>query len=308
MALPAEFVPQDLTYEVEPGKQAPIAEHPFIKNQPDVPTFFKSVLDSHREVGARIPVKIERVRNNDGTFGPKVEALEQWRKDHLPKLYDAGVLDRPPSRPEEYEIRKPESLQEGVNWSDERAGRFAAAGIKYGLSKAAMKELHDLHVEAVQGTAAVLKTSYDETMLELKKEHGDKFDERMEMAKRFNRIIFKKPEELEFMEKTGMGNHPVLAGILMRLAPYAQNDSSLVEELKQSGSEAGTVQNTEQARAKVRDELADIMSNKDNPKHAGYLRGDKDVSDYIDSLYATIYGRGTVEIANNSGITVVRAQ
>lgn len=306
MALPAEFVPQDLTYEAEPGRSVPLAEHPFIKDSPDVPTFFKRVIDTHREVGSRVPIKIERVRNSDGTFGPKIEAVEQWRKDHLPKLYDAGILDRPPSKPEEYEIKKPDNLYEGVNWSDDRAKKFGEIGIKYGIPKAAMAELHKLHVEGVEGTQAVLKTSYDDTMLKLKREHGDKFDERMEMAKRFNRLIFKDPEELAFMEETGLGNHPILAGILMRLAPYAQNDSSLVESLKEAGNTPGSVPNTEAEREKIRAELADIMSNKDNPRHAGYLRGDKDVSDYIDSRYATIYGKGQVDITAGSGITIVR--
>jgi hypothetical protein len=306
MALPAELVPPDVTYEVEPGRQAPVAEHPFIKEAPDVPTFLKRVIDTHREVGSRIPIKIERVRNADGTFGPKVEAVEQWRKDHLPKLYDAGVLDRPITDPAQYEIKKPEHLAEGVNWSDERASRFASIGVKYGIPKAAMQELHKLHVEGVEGLAKTLQTSYDETMLALKREYGDKFDERLEQAKRFNKLIFKNPEEIAFMEETGLGNHPILTSILMRLAPYAQNDSSLVEALKETGVAPGSVPNVEAEREKIRAELGDIMSNKDNPRHLGYLRGDKGVSDYIDSLYAKIYGTGQVEIGTNSGITFVK--
>src|SRR5678816_165280 len=174
MALPAEFVPRELTYEVVPGKTAPIAEHPFYKETPDLATFHKRVMDTHRELGSRVPIKIERVRNSDGTFGPKVEQIEQWRKDHLPKLYDAGILDRPPSKPEEYEIKKPDNLIEGVNWSPDRASKFASIGIKYGVPKAAMAELHALHVEGVQGTQEAVNTSYDATILDLKREHGDK--------------------------------------------------------------------------------------------------------------------------------------
>ena len=307
MALPAEFVPADVTYEIEPGKLAPIAEHPFVKDSPDVPTFFKRVIDQHREIGARVPVRIERQRNADGTFGPKIEAVEAWRKDHLPKLYDAGILDRPPSKPEEYEIKKPENLSEGVNWSDERAAKFAQLGVKHGISKAAMNEFLALHRDAVAGTAAVMKTSYDDTMLALKREYGDKFEQRLEDSKRLNRIIFKTPEEIAFMEETGLGNHPILTSLLMRLAPYAQNDSSLVESMNSAGAAPSTA-NVEEERGKIRDELADIMSNPQNPKHLAYRRNDPSVMAYIQGKYEALYGKGTVEIAANSGIQTVRTQ
>ncbi len=48
----------------------------------------------------------------------------------------------------------------------------------------------------------------------------------------------------------------------------------------------------------VRAELADIMSNKENPKHAGYLMQDKKVMEYIDSRYRGAYGAGTVDLSD----------
>lgn len=298
MAWQDELVPTDLTYE-DNGTQKLLRDHPFVRNAPDLSTFVKQSYDAHREVGARVPIKIERVRNQDGTFGPKIEAIEQWRKDHLPKLYDAGILDRPPTKPEDYEIKKPEQLHDGVNWSDERAGKFAALGIKHGISKAAMHELLDLHRDAVGGVAAIYKANYDETMLGLKREYGDKFDERLEQAKRLNNIIFKSPEDIKFFEETGLGNHPILTSILMRLAPYAQNDSSLVDSLKTQGQVPPD--QIESERAKVRTELADIMSNPQNPRHAAYLRNDPEVNKYITGLYERLYGKGEIEIIPGTG-------
>lgn len=276
-----ESIPADLTYEAEPGKQAPVREHPFVKDTPDYPTFIKRALDAHREVGTRIPVRIDRSNPT---------AVESWRKEHLPKLIDAGILPKPITDPAEYGIKKPDDLHEGVNWSDERAGKFAQIGVKYQIPKEAMNEMLEMHREAIAGTAAVLKTSYDDTMLALKREHGDKFDERMEMAKRFNNLIFKTPEEIAFMEETGLGNHPLLASILMRLAPYAENDTSLVEDLKAEGNQQQSGESLEQAREKIRAELADIYSNPQNPRHEAYKRGDAAVEAYIQSLYTKIYG------------------
>ena len=47
----------------------------------------------------------------------------------------------------------------------------------------------------------------------------------------------------------------------------------------------------------ARAEATDIATNTDNPRHQGYLHGDKSVSQYIDSLYAkAVTGDGKVEI------------
>ena len=273
-----ELVPADLTYDNN-GTPAPMREHPFFKEAPDASTFFKRAFDAHREVGSRIPVRIDK---NNPT------AIENWRKEHLPKLVDAGILPKPISDPKEYGITKPDDLHEGVNWDEGRATKFAQLGVKYNVPKEAMSEFIQLHREAVAGTADKLKTSYDDTMLELKREYGDQFDSRMEMVKRFNNYIFKDPEELAFMEETGLGNHPVLAKILMRLAPYAENDSSFVEELKQTGTASSD--NTEAVRERIRAELADIYGNPQNPLHAKYLANDPEVERIIQEKYKAVFG------------------
>lgn len=286
-------IPIEVTYDNN-GVATPLRDHPFVKEAVDIPTFAKRAFEQHREVGARIPIKIEKIRNDQGLFIPKEESVAAWQKDHLPKLWDAGVLPRPLSDPKEYNITKPDDMHEGLNWSAERAGKFAALGIKHNVSKAAMGEFLALHREAVIGINATLKTSYDDAMLSLKRELGDKFDERMEDAKRFNKLIFKTPEEIAFMEETGIGNHPILLSILARLAPYAQNDSSLVESLKAAGGVQ--VENTEQARNALRAQLADIMGNKENPKHKLYLQRDPATLKEIDDAYKSLYGDAKIEI------------
>src|SRR5215510_16247980 len=105
----SDSLPATLTYE-DNGAQVPMASHPWIRESPDIGHFVNKSLQTHREVGARVPVKIETERTPDGRFMPKQASIDAWRKEHLPKLYDAGVLERPLAKPEDYGFTKPESM------------------------------------------------------------------------------------------------------------------------------------------------------------------------------------------------------
>src|SRR3990167_3754764 len=166
-------LPDTLTVEVD-GKSSPLRETAFVKEAKDFASLVRGGYDAHREVGARIPVK------HDG----KPESIAEWRKTHLPTLYKNGLLNAPPASLEEYGVVKPESLPEGLAWDDDRARRYAAVLHKHGVPKAIVPELMELHVEALLGAQESLKTSVEEGTRALKAEHGDKYDERVEGAKR----------------------------------------------------------------------------------------------------------------------------
>ena len=283
-----DLIPQDATVDVD-GAPKPFREIPFVKEAPDVITALRRGYDAHREAGARVPVRIERVRNADGTFGPKAEAVATWRKEHLPKLYEAGIIDAPPLNVEAYDIKRPNDIPEGVAWSDERAKKFGELGLKHGVSKSAMSDFLALHREAVIGTQEVLKTSYDEGMAALKKEHGEDLEAVLEDCKRLNDIIFQKPEELELIEKTGIANHPTWLSILARLSKFAKQDSSLVEDMTSSGTRNTGEANVATQEA-LRREIADIMTNPQNTLYEKYHRGDAQVRADIEKKYEEAYG------------------
>ena len=46
----------------------------------------------------------------------------------------------------------------------------------------------------------------------------------------------------------------------------------------------------------VREEVKEIMTNKDHPMHEGYWRKDKAVMAHIDAQYKRAVGTGTVEL------------
>lgn len=277
----SDTLPDTLTVEHE-GKTIPLREHSFAKESPDLATFAKRAYDAHREVGARIPIKIS-----------KPEDIAVWRQEHLPKLYKAGILDAPLASPDLYEIKRPEKLPEGLGWNDDLSKKFATTLHKHGAPKALAGELLTLYEEALLGGQKTLKTSYDEGMASLKREHGDKFDERQEVAKRLVSQTFKTPEELEFFESTGLGDHPGFLNIFMRLAPLAMQDSSFLRDATRPGGEM--------SGDDVRAELSKIMNDKTHPMYEGYKRSDAKVLAYIEELYKKAYGDAKVTIGEGLG-------
>lgn len=280
MAWPDE-IPADLTYDADGGVKIPLREHPFVKESPDLGHFVNRAFQNHREVGARIPVKIERVRAADGTFAPNTEAVTAWRKDHLPKLYENGILEKPPATVDDYKITKPEKLPDGLTWNDDTTVKFKTILHKYGVPVAAAGELLQLHSDALLGGQKMLKTSVEAGRAALKAEHGDKYDERIELTKRLTPMIFKTEEELQFFEETGMADHPGFLSVMMRLAPLAASDNGIIAR-PGDGTPAMT---GDQVRAM----LADIMSNPQNPKHTLYKQNDPATMAEIDAMYKKVY-------------------
>ena len=278
MEFTAEQLPDTLVVEHE-GKQIPMREHPFVREAPDLPTLVKQGFDAHREVGARI-----RIPGKDA----KPEEVAAFKQ----KAFESGVFAAPPASPEDYKIAKPEGLPDGILWSEELSKKLATTLHKYGIPVAAAPELLALHQEALMGVQASLGTSFDKGMEELKKEHGDKFEERAALAGRMLPLIFKTPEEMAFAENMGLADHPGFLSLVMRLAPLAMQDSSFIAEMDKAAGSGGGEMKGEDVRA----EVAKIMTDKTHPMHEGYLKRDPKVQEHIDGLYKKAYGDGKVEL------------
>lgn len=229
-------------------------------SEKDIPSIIKGYAHAQKRMGSAI-----HLPGKDA----KPEELTALRT----KLYETGVFAAPPAKPEEYGLADPGNLPEGVKFSPELASKFAAAMYKHGIPKAALADLMPVYLEAIQGRSATLKTDADAKVAELRKEHGEKFEERWELADRLAKDIFKTPEEIDYLAKTGAG--PLLYGPLLRLAHLAGQDSAYIESLKPSGD--GT--------ANAASEHAKIMTDSKHPMHEAYKRSDPKVLEYIDGLY-----------------------
>lgn len=269
-----EGIPATATIDVG-GQQVPLRDQPFIKESADLEAFARRALDQHSEVGRRIPLKV--VGDTE---------LAKWKTENLPKLYEAGILSKPPDTAADYGIAKPDVLPEGIGWNDEIAGKFGGLLHKHGASKALAGELLELYGEALFGTQKSLETNYDAALAALKTEHAEHYEERRELAKRLTAQIFKSPEEVQFFEELGIGDHPGFLSVLMRLAPLAAADSSYLKDAIVSPGVSGE---------DVKSELGRIMADKTHPMHAGWLIRDPKVLLHVEEMYKKAYP-GTTEI------------
>lgn len=268
-----EQLPETLTVEQD-GKSMPIRDHPFVKEAKDWPTFAKTALDAHREVGARV-----RIPGKDA----KPEDVTAFKT----RLIESGILPAPLKSPDEYGLVKPDTLPDGLEWNEEGAKKLAAILHKHGAPKALAGEILALKQELELGRLQSLKVSREDGEKQLKAEHGTHYDERKEAAGRLASMIFKSEEELAFFEKLGLGNHPAFLSVMMRLAPLAQQDSTFLHDLNRGGGSSG---------ADVKAKLQDIMTNPQNPDHKLYWQKDKATLEKVEKMYKAAYGEGKVEL------------
>lgn len=246
----------------------------------DVPSLIKGYANLFKSQGNKIALPGKDARPED------VQALRT-------KLYEAGVFTPPPKDAAEYGLANPGTLPDGIRWSDELAGKFATALHKHGVPKDAVGDLLPLYLEALQTTASSLKVDQEKSMASLRTEHGEKFDERIEMVKRMTDGIFTDPEEVAFFEESGIANHPKFLSVLMRLAPLAMQDSSFIESIPSKGGE--------KTAEEVRSEYAEIISNPKHPMHDGLMRRDPKVEAYVNDLYRKAYGNAKISIGEGVG-------
>lgn len=246
-------IPDTLTVEHQ-GAQVPLRDVPFVKETPDIPTLAKRAYDAHTEVGARLPLKVT-----------KPEEVAAWRKEHLPKLYKAGILEAPPESPDAYGELKPAEIPAGMQWNPEIGKELAATLHKYGVPKGAAQELVGLHMKAI-GALYPNPQDAEKINAALHEEFKDDFDQRVEDAKRMAEKVMS-PEDAQQVIQGGFKDHLAVMRVLMRLAPLAAQDSSFLA----GGRQGGGALTPEQAEREAKQLMADPALgylNRDHPKHA----------------------------------------
>jgi hypothetical protein len=243
-------------------------------NEKDVPSIVKSYAHLTKKLGNAINLPGKEARPEE------ITALKA-------KLVEAGVMPKPIADPKEYAIAKPDNLPPGVNWSDELSTKLATTLHKHQIPKEAVADLMALHAEALGGLTGSFAQDRDKVIAELQSEHKEKYDERKALAERLIPEIFKTEEEAALANQLGLGENARFISILMRLAPFAQQDSSFMEKL---GEKNGTV-----LASKAQDELKTIQTDPKHPMYAAYKSNDPKAMEYIKGLYREAYP-GTVEL------------
>jgi hypothetical protein len=244
-------------------------------SEKDIPSIVKGYAHAQHRMGSAINL-------------PGKDAKPEEMTALKAKLIEAGVLPKPIADATEYVIAKPENLPAGMQWSDELSGKLAGVMHKYQVPKEMAADLIALHMESMSGAVGSFAQDTETVIAGLRSEHGEKYDERRELANRLIPEIFKTDEEAALANKLGLGDNQRFISLLMRLAPLAQQDSSFMQNLSVKGGEM-----TGEA---ARDEYAKVMSDPKHPQYDGFRKGSKESLAYVDELYKKSYGNAPVTL------------
>lgn len=155
---------------------------------------------------------------------------------------------------------KPQALPEGVQFDESMAKAAAELAHKHNIPPAAMKELAALQINHVQAMAQaseqMVMQQLDAGRQQLQSDFGDKFGEKLELAKRAAITAGIDPTSRGFADPA-----------MVKLAVWAAEQ---IAEDKLVSSNASPMQ-------VGRDRAMDIILNPDNPMHRRYHEGDEDV-------------------------------
>lgn len=98
-------------------------------------------------------------REIEKAFSTKREPLKPLGEDATPEQQAAYLAELrkatgAPEKPEDYGLKKPDNLPDGVEWNQEFADKVTTIAHKHAIPPAALKELAALHNENIQGMTA----------------------------------------------------------------------------------------------------------------------------------------------------------
>lgn len=168
-----------------------------------------------------------------------------------------------PDSPDGYKL-KPDNLPEGVQFDEATAKRAAELAHKHHIPASAMQEFMKFDMERAammqQAAAGMIEQQLEAGREELQKVYGDKFGEKIELARRAALTAGVDPSSHGFVD-------PQVVKAIVSLAEKLSDDR-LVE-----GNQTGV----SSTRARARD----IMTNQANPLYARYQEGDPEVVDQV---------------------------
>ena len=201
---------------------------------------FNELIRSHHELKTAVSKRVQPPGEN-----AKPEEITAWR-----------TLLGVPEKPEDYGLKKPDTLPDGVQWSDELAEGFAALAHKHSLPPAAVQEISSWwaqqqgaaagrEAESFKGWVAAQKT-------ELEKEWGGKYNDNLVAAQRVAGLA-----GID-MNDPDLGNNAKLIRSLHEVSKLISEDKLVAPDKTGQGLTAGQ-------------QADDILHNAQNPWHEAYM-------------------------------------
>ena len=224
------------------------------------PTLAKSYVEAQKMIGGSVRI-------------PKEDA----KPEEIAAFY--GKLGRPEA-PEKYDFQRP-MLPQGA-WSEDAEKEFRKLAHDHGLTNKQVQALVKYHGDTILGAMQQTARQTEANVAEIKRKYGADFGNRAAMAEK---AVFYLSEEAgvpfervkEFLESTGLGNHPVLFELFGKLGEsYLEHGFIRAEGIPGSAKEAA---------------LAKIKAIQADPKHPFWNDGPghKEAMEEWESLHKQAY-------------------
>lgn len=219
-------------------------QHPSLKNFKSEADLAKSWINAQKIIGMdKIPVP------------GKNSKPEAWEE-----VYNR--LGRP-SDPDSYKLPVPENMPEELKNEGEQK-EFKATAHKLGLLPHQVAGLYEWwtqkNLSAVQNAQEQNTKTAQDAETALRQEWGMAYDQKLDLGKKVLKS-FARQEDLEYIEKKGLGNDPVLIRIFANAGKRMSEDSL-------SGKPPVEFYSPEEARAKIKElEANPALYDKAHPEH-----------------------------------------
>jgi hypothetical protein len=192
-------------------------EHEFVKTFTKPGDFVKSALEIKTEH------ETLKTKMGNAIFKPDDKATPEQREEYYRSLGK-------PEKPTEYELPVSEGMErspELTNWAQKA---FHTANLNKDQAKAISTAWDSFIQEFGKANQAAVIKAKTEAETKVKAELGAEYPVAVELTKRFL-TKYAKPEELAFLDESGMGNHPTLIRMVVDFAKKTGEDVSLQSSL-----------------------------------------------------------------------------
>lgn len=163
---------------------------------------------------------------------PKKPGADASPEDQAKYFSDLRKFTGAPEKPEDYGLKAPDKLPEGVEWNAELAGKAASIAHKYSVPPEALQELINLNNENISGlvekSQAMQQEQVDAMVAELNAEWKDNAKDNWQRA---NRGAIALGVDLE---ASGLGNNPHFIRAALRFDEMIGDDKGLVSSDSQA--------------------------------------------------------------------------
>ena len=214
--------------------QTPIESAPSTNQRPD---FIPEKFWDAQKGEAKLDQLAISYANLEKAFSSKSQAPKKPGADASPEdqakyFADLRKFTGAPEKPEDYGLKAPDKLPEGVEWNAELAGKAASIAHKYSVPPEALQELINLNNENISGlvekSQAMQQEQVDAMVAELNAEWKDNAKDNWQRA---NRGAIALGVDLE---ASGLGNNPHFIRAALRFDEMIGDDKGLVSSDSQA--------------------------------------------------------------------------